>query len=42
MVLTPDIPAEVVMTSVAVNGWRLDERALADALPSQVRLADAR
>jgi hypothetical protein len=42
MVLTPGVPAEVVMTSTAVNGWRLDEQALADAMPPQIGLTDKR
>jgi hypothetical protein len=37
-ILTPGVPADIVMTSTAVNGWRLDERALSDALPPHIRL----
>lgn len=41
-ILTTDVPADVVMSSTAVNGWRLDERALSDALPPQIRLTYVR
>jgi hypothetical protein len=41
-ILTPDVPADVAATSIAANGWRLDERALSDALPPHIRLTDAR
>lgn len=40
--LVPDVPAGIVITSRAVSGWRLDARALSDALPPEVRLIDAR
>jgi hypothetical protein len=40
--LVPDVPARIVTTSRAVSGWRLDARALSDALPPEIRLIDAR